>query len=336
LVAGAPYPKLELHVHLEATVQPATLLEIARRNDRPLPADTVEGIRELYRYRDFAHFIEVWVLTTNALRTADDFRQITVDYAREARRHGAVYVEGIFSPIERVQRGVRWDDLFCGYCDGAQQAYEEHGVVVRLAPDVTRRFELDGALELVRYAARYRERGVVGIGLGGEEALYAPEPFAPVFREAKEAGLASLPHAGETAGPESIRGALDALGADRIRHGIRAVEDPELLTELAERGIVLDVTPVSNLRTGVVAHLDRHPLRELLAAGVRCSVSTDDPVMFDTDLSREHEVARRLGATPRQLFEDALAGAACDETTARALRAHGESYPWDSPPLVPR
>src|SRR5206468_2000115 len=154
---ASSYPKIELHVHLEATIAPQTLLEIARRNDYALPATTVEGLAELYRYRDFDHFIEVWILTTNALRHYDDFRQVVVDYADQAKRHGAVYIEGIFSPIERAWRGVDWDELFSGYCDGAEEARERHGVEVRLTPDITRSAPLDDALEAVRYATRYRD-----------------------------------------------------------------------------------------------------------------------------------------------------------------------------------
>ena len=322
------FPKIELHVHLEATVQPHTLLEIARRNGERLPAETVEGLRELYRYRDFDHFIEVWILTTNCLRTDADFRQVVVDYAEEARRHGAVYLEAIFSPIERTWRGVRWDEIFSGYCDGAQAARELHGVEVRLTPDITRSAPLDDALELVRHAARYRDRGVVGVGLGGEEAKYPPGPFAPAFREAREAGLGSVPHAGEVAGVESIRGALDLLGADRIRHGIRAVDDPALVDELADRGLVLDLTPISNVRTGAVSALEQHPLPSLVAAGVRCSISTDDPVMFDTDLTREYEAACSFGIEPRAFYEAALAGVLCDEPTHERLRAIGEACAW--------
>jgi aminodeoxyfutalosine deaminase len=325
-----PFPKIELHVHLEATVRPETLLEIARRNGFPLPADTPEGIRELYRYRDFDHFIEVWILTTNALRTADDFRRVVVDYAQEAARHGAVYLEGIFSPIERTWRGVGWDEIFSGYCDGAQEARELHGVEVRLTPDITRGAEPRDGVELVGYAARYRDRGIVGVGLGGEEALHPPEKFVEAFRLAREQGLGSVPHAGEVVGPASIRGAMDVLGADRIRHGIRAVEDASLLRELAERRIVLDVTPLSNVRTGVVRSLDEHPLPDLVAAGIPCTVSTDDPEMFDTDLTREYEAATALGLHPRALYEAAVEGALCDETTRARLRRVGEAYDWDA------
>ena len=256
------FPKIELHVHLEGTVRAGTLLQIAGRNNVPLPADSVAGLARLYRYQDFAHFLEVWVLTTGALRTERDFRQVVVDYAAEAASHGAVYVEGIFTPAEPAGRGCDWDEVFTGYCDGARQAAEQHGVHVRLTPDIARSYPLEAAELTARYAVAYRDRGVVGIGLGGPEAEYPPEPFARAFRIAREAGLASVPHAGEAAGPASVRGALDGLGADRIRHGIRAAEDPGLLRELAARGVVLDVCPISNLRTGVIGSLAEHPLPE--------------------------------------------------------------------------
>jgi aminodeoxyfutalosine deaminase len=313
-------PKIELHVHLEGTVRPETLLEIAQRNGYPLPADTVEGLSSLYDYRDFEHFIEVWILTTNALQRAEDFEQVVVDYAEEAARHGAVYVEAIFSPAERIRHGVGWDEIFSGYCDGAQAARELHGVEVRLTPDIYRGAPLEKAETLVRHAGAYRERGVVGVGLGGLEAQFPPEPYAPVFELARDLGLGSVPHAGEHAGPASIRGALDALGAVRIRHGIRAIEDPALVADLAGRGVVLDVCPISNVRTGAVPSLEEHPLPLLADVGVLCSVSTDDPAMFDTDLTREYEAAASLGLDPALLYEAGLAGALCDEETRERLR----------------
>jgi aminodeoxyfutalosine deaminase len=322
------FPKIELHVHLEGTVRPATLLEIARRNDYPLPGETEEEIAALYEFRDFAHFIEVWILTTNALQTADDFRQVVVDYAAEAAAHGAVYLEGIFSPAERARRGVRWEDMFEGYCDGADEARERHGVEVRLTPDITRGFTLEEAEETVRWAARYCGRGVLGVGLGGLEAEFPPEPYAATFERARGEGLASVPHAGEVAGPASVRGALDALGAVRVRHGIRAVEDDALVDELRDRGLVLDVCPVSNLRTGAVASLGEHPVRRLVTAGVRCSVSTDDPAMFDTDLTRDYEAASSLGLSPDAAYESGLRGALCDDATKARLREIGETFGW--------
>ena len=323
-----PYPKIELHVHLEGTVRAPTLLEIARRNDYPLPADTVEGLTELYRFRDFRHFIEVWILTTNALQRAEDFRQVVVDYAAEAAAHGAVYFEGIFSPAERVRRGCDWQEIYEGFCDGADAARELHGVEIRLTPDIPRGFTMDEARETVEWAARFRDRGVVGVGLGGLEAEYPPEPYAEVFALAKSLGLGSVPHAGEVAGAASVRGALEALGADRLRHGIRAEEDPGLVRELAGRGTVLDVCPLSNLRTGAVPSLAEHPLPRLVAAGVLCSISTDDPAMFDTDLSRDYEAAVSFGLEPRSFYEAGVAGALCDEATRTRLRTVGEAFDW--------
>jgi aminodeoxyfutalosine deaminase len=321
----APEPKIELHVHLEGTVRSDTLRAIAERNDYALPDD----LESLYRFRDFAHFIEVWILTTNALRTEADFRQVVVDYAEEAATHGAVYLEGIFSPAERVARGVGWDEIFSGYCDGAEEARERHGVEVRLTPDIYRGATAEQAEQVVRYSAKYRDRGIVAVGLGGLEAEFPPEPYAPAFALARSLGLASVPHAGEAAGASSVRGALEGLGADRIRHGVRAVEDAGLVAELADRGTVLDVCPLSNLRTGVVRSLEEHPLPRLVAAGVPCSISTDDPAMFDTDLTRDYEAAATLGVSPRAAFAAGVAGALCDEDTRARLRQVGDSHQWD-------
>jgi aminodeoxyfutalosine deaminase len=319
------FPKIELHVHLEGTVRPDTLRAIAKRNNYALPDD----LESLYRFRDFAHFIEVWILTTNALQTADDFRQVVTDYAAEAASHGCVYLEGIFSPAERVRRGCAWDEIYEGVCNGAQEARERHGVEVRLTPDIPRGFTQEEARATVEWAARFRDRGVVGVGLGGLEAEFPPEPYEPAFTLAHSLGLGAVPHAGEAAGAASVRGALEELGADRIRHGIRSIEDPGLVAEIAGRGIVLDVCPLSNLRTGVVRSLDEHPLPQLVAAGVRCSISTDDPAMFETDLTRDYEAAASLGLSPRAAYEAGVAGALCDEVTRARLRHIGGAFSWD-------
>jgi aminodeoxyfutalosine deaminase len=253
-----------------------------------------------------------------------------VDYAAEAASHGAVYIEAIFSPAERVRRGVGWDEIFSGYCDGAQEARELHAVEIRLTPDVVRGFPLDEAEQVVRYSSKYRERGIVGVGLGGLEADFPPEPYEPVFALARDEGLASVPHAGEVAGPPSMRGALEQLGAHRLRHGIRAVEDPGLLREIAERRVVLDVCPISNLRTRAVSSLEEHPLPQLVAAGALCSISTDDPAMFGTDLAQDYDAATSLGLDPRDFFAAGLEGALCDDATKSRVRAVGDTYHWDA------
>src|SRR6266508_1405472 len=289
-------PRIELHLHLEGSIRPATLLEIAGRNGEALPADTVEGLTRLYEFTDFRHFIEVWVLTTNCLRTAEDFRRVVVDYAAEAASFGAVYVEGIFSPCERVQRGVGWQEIFEGYTDGAIAAAEEHGVTVRFTPDLYRGVPVELAEECARMAVRYRERGVVGLGLGGIEGARPVSEYAKAFAIARDGGLAAVPHAGEA-------------------------EDAALLAEIVDRGLVLDVCPTSNLRTGMVSTLDSHPLPALRAAGIPCTINTDDPAMFGTDLGREYEIAASLGVSAEEAYAAGLAGALCDEPTRARLGA---------------
>jgi aminodeoxyfutalosine deaminase len=199
---------------------------------------------------------------------------------------------------------------------------------VRLTPDIIRGYPLEDGEETVRYAAKYRDRGIVGVGLGGLEAEYPPEPYEPAFDLARELGLASVPHAGEVAGPPSVRGALDKLGAVRLRHGIRAADDPGLVREIADRRVVLDVCPISNLRTRAVASLDEHPLPKLLAAGAVCSISTDDPAMFGTDLSRDYQAAAELGLDPRDAYDAGLEGALCDEPTKNRLTEIRDSFDW--------
>jgi len=331
----AAYPKIELHVHLEGAVSPELLFAAARRNGCALPFDTVEALRDFMRFRDFDHFIEAWLATTTVLRSAEDYRELVLDYARRAQAHGAAYVEGIFSPTERLPLGVSLEENFEGFCDGVEAAREQLGIEVRLTPDITRFVELEVACELAEWCVRYRDRGIVGLGLGGPEVGYPPEPYARAFEIAHAGGIASVPHAGETEGPSSIRGALDALHADRIRHGVRAVEDPGLLRELADRRIVLDVCVISNVCLGVAPSVAAHPLPALLAAGIPCTVNTDDPTFFDCELDAEHAAARSLGADPRALFEAGIAGALCEEATKDALRAIGAAHDWSAAAGVP-
>ena len=322
------YPKIELHVHLEGAVSPELLFAAARRNGCTLPFDSTEALADYMRFRDFDHFIEAWLATTTVLRTADDYRELVLDYARRAQAQGAVYVEGIFSPTDRLALGVSMEENFEGFCDGIQAAREELGVEMRLTPDITRFVDLDVACETAEWAVRYRDRGIVGLGLGGPEVGYPPEPYERAFAIAREGGIASVPHAGETEGPRSIRGALDALRADRIRHGVRAVDDPGLLSELADRQLVLDVCVLSNVRLSVVPSVEAHQLPQLIEAGIPFTVNTDDPTFFSCE--SEHAAARSLGADPRALFDAGVAGALCDATTKERLRAVADAYDWDA------
>jgi aminodeoxyfutalosine deaminase len=330
-----PYPKVELHVHLEATVRPSRLLEIARRNDVALPAADEEGMAELQRFSDFEHFVQVWVATSAALRRERDFHQVVVDYAGEAAAQGCMYIEAIFSPAEPVRRGTSWQEVFEGYCSGGQEAEERFGIEVRFTPDITRDFPAEVSETLVSWALKYRDRGVVGIGLGGDEQRHPPEGFARPFALAREGGLKAAPHAGETAGPDSVRTALEVLGAQRLRHGVRAAEDAGLLAEIAARGVTCDVALTSNILLGVVPALSQHPLRRMLAAGVPCSVSTDDPALMGIDLECECAAAVRLGHTPVEMYRQGVAGAFCDEAVKARLRKREQAFDWAAVPTDP-
>ncbi|HEY4280905.1 MAG TPA: adenosine deaminase [Conexibacter sp.] len=324
----ANYPKIELHVHLEGAVSPEALLAAAKRNGFQLPVATVEELGEFMRFRDFDHFIEAWFATTPALQTEQDYTELVLDYARRAQAQGAVYLEAIFSPVDKLDQGISFDTVFTGFTDGVQAAREQLGLEIRLTPDITRGADIETAKRTAEYAVRFKDRGIVALGLGGLEAQFPPEPYAPAFEIARAGGLGSVPHAGEVAGPASIRGALDALHADRIRHGVRAVEDPALLSELADRQLVLDVCVVSNARLSVVDRIEDHQLPQLLAAGIQCTVNTDDPTFFAVELDAEHAAARSLGADPRALFDAGVAGALCGEATKAALRATADAYDW--------
>lgn len=329
------YPKIELHVHLEGSVSPAALIAAADRNGCTLPVRDEGELRQFMAFRDFGHFIEAWFATTTVLRTERDYRELVVDYARRAAARRVVYIEGIFSPTDKLPLGVDLDAVFSGFCDGAQAAFEETGVEVRLTPDITRGVDVEVAEKTARVAVGYRDRGIVALGLGGAEALYPPEPYARAFAIAREGGLGSVPHAGETAGPASVRGALDALGADRIRHGVRSVEDEALLAELADRGIVCDVCVLSNVCLSVVGSVEEHPLPKMLEAGVSCTVNTDDPTFFGCELEDEHRAALSLGASPRDLYGAGVAGALCEDAVRQRLRAIGQDHSWPEPAPAP-
>lgn len=285
-------PKAELHVHLEGAIAPATALTLARRNGIDLPADDEAGLRAWFVYRDFDHFLTIIRAIARCLRTADDFEQVTYELAADLARQRVRYAEVALSPSLHELRGVPFDTYFAGLTRGRARARADFGVELAWIFSIVRRWE-DPAQ--TRAQADYtlatalagRDDGVVALGLAAAEAGAPPEPFAPWFARARAAGLHSAPHAGETAGPASIWGAIRALGAERLAHGVRAIEDPALVEYLAAHDIALDVAPTSNIRLGVYPDHRAHPLPALHAAGVTLTINTDDPPLFNTTLDDE-------------------------------------------------
>lgn len=282
-------PKVDLHVHLEGSMRPNTVVELAERYGVELP----EGLRDgRYDFRDFRHFIDEWVAGLACLREPQDFHRIALEFCEDEAAQGVRYAEVSFSLPDHAERFDDWDGPMRGVLEGLAEG-ERFGISCRVYVDVVRGIGMAVSRRAMETAAAYVEDGVIGIGLGGEER-FPPEPYAEIFREGRARGLRSIPHAGETHGPASIRGAMEALGAERIGHGIRILEDLELVAEVRARGIGLDVCPTSNVMTRSVPSMVEHPLGAMLNAGLRCTLASDDPSMFHSGLAAEYETCRRV------------------------------------------
>jgi aminodeoxyfutalosine deaminase len=289
-------PKAELHVHLEGAIQPATVLALAHRNHIPLPVQTIEGMQQLFVFRDFPHFIEVYVMITRCLKSAADYEQVAYEFGTTMADQRVRYAEVTFSPCtHNYLMGVPFETYFTGLTRGRERAKRDFGVEINWIFDIVRDVASGaGISERADYttavAIEGKNDGVIALGLGGTEVDHPPEWFARWFDKARAAGLHSVPHAGETVGPASIWGAIQALGAERIGHGVRAIEDPRLVAYLAEKQIPLEVSPTSNLRLGIYPDIASHPLPLLHAAGVPLTVNSDDPSLFNTTLTHELEL----------------------------------------------
>ena len=284
-------PKCELHVHLEGSIRPATLIEIADRHGAALPSGL---IGKAYTFTHFQEFVDNYVAVCRCLQDEEDFARIAYELCADEAAQGARYAEVTFTPVvHAVRLDNRWDMPIAAVLEGLARGEADFGIRCRLVLDHARTFPTEMADQTLRAAIRHRDRGVVALGLGGDEAI-APERFGRVFTEAVDSGLHSVPHAGEMAGPASIRGAIRALHAERIGHGIRVLEDPELVVEARHRGIAFEVCPTSNVATGAVYSLAQHPLPDLLAAGLTVTLGSDDPAMFSSPLAGEYEIARRV------------------------------------------
>jgi adenosine deaminase len=287
-------PKAELHVHLEGAIRPSVLIELARRNGVELPAADEAGLKRWFRFRDFEHFVEVYLTCSRSLRQPEDFKLLAGDFLAEQAMQNVIYSEVHFTISTHLANGANGGEVLDALAEAIVEGERRFGVIMRLIPDVVRNVGSAAADQTLEWALAGRGRGVVALGLSGSEARFANEPFRRHFEAAGEAGLHRVAHAGEHAGPESIRSVLEVCGAERIGHGVRAVEDPALVGELRDRRIPLEICPSSNLCLGVVHDLAQHPFDTLYRAGVRVSVSTDDPAFFNTNLTREY---LRLGQT---------------------------------------
>ncbi|MEU9232719.1 adenosine deaminase [Streptomyces subrutilus] len=290
----AGLPKAELHVHHVGSASPRIVAELAARHpDSKVPTDP-EALADYFTFTDFAHFIEVYLSVVDLVRTPDDVRHLTFEVARDMARQNIRYAELTITPYSSTRRGIEEKAFMEAIEDARKAAETELGVILRWCFDIPGEAGLEAAAETARLAVDLRPEGLVSFGLGGPE-IGVPRPqFKPYFDRARAAGLHSVPHAGETTGPETVWDAIRELGAERIGHGTSSTQDPELLAYLAEHRIALEVCPTSNIATRAVTDLDLHPVKEMVAAGVLVTINSDDPPMFGSDLNNEYAVAARL------------------------------------------
>jgi aminodeoxyfutalosine deaminase len=290
----AGLPKSELHVHHVGSASPRIVSELAERHPGTVPSDP-EALRAFFEFRDFAHFVEVYLAVVALIRTPEDIRYLTYEIAREmAEGQSLRYAELTCTPYTSVLAGVPIEAYTEAIEDARVAAERDFGLVLRWIYDIPGEFGVPSADATLGYALDHRPEGLVAFGLGGPEAGVPRPQFEPHFAAARAAGLHSVPHAGETTGPETVWDAIRLLGAERIGHGTSSAADPVLLAHLAEHGIPLEVCPSSNVATRAVATLAEHPLPAFVEAGVTVTINSDDPPMFSTSLNQEYEIAADL------------------------------------------
>lgn len=321
----AAIPKAELHLHLEGAAGPDLVRRLATRNKMTLPDTLFNGDGE-FDWSDFLHFLEVFDVASSVIKTPQDYRDLTYEYLMASAAEGGIYAELMSSPDHAALAGMSYTDHLEGIAQGIVDAKADSGIEARIIVTCVRHFGVDRAMTVVHEAVANPHELVTGFGMGGDEVGFPPGQFADVFRIAREeAGLECNAHAGEFSGPDSIRDALTSLKVGRLGHGVRSIEDPSLVSELADLGTVLEVCPISNIATGVFSGFDAHSLPKLMAAGVRCTLSSDDPPYFGSSIGREYANAKAVfGFDDDTLIgftRTSLEAAFVDEPTRTALLA---------------
>ena len=331
----AGLPKAELHVHQVGSASPTAVAELAERHPGVVPSDP-DALARFFEFRDFAHFVEVYLAVVDLIRTPDDVRLLTYEVAREmAVGQQLRYAELTCTPYTSVQphvegKGMPIEAYSEAIEDARMAAERDFGIQLRWIYDIPGESGIPAADATLDYALNHPTDGLVAFGLGGPEIGLPRPQFQPHFDAARAAGLHSVPHAGETTGPQTVWDALNLLGAERIGHGTSAAQDPALLAHLAATGIPLEVCPSSNIATRAVDSLPEHPIRQFRELGVVVTVNSDDPPMFGTTLNREYEIAADLldldEGGVRELAKTAVGAAFADDATKKALCAEIDAY----------
>ncbi|HJW91437.1 MAG TPA: adenosine deaminase [Anaerolineales bacterium] len=298
-------PKTELHCHLEGSIQPSTLLKLAARHGIELPFSDEEGARKFYEFTSLNQFLEIFTLACSTLRTAEDFETITLDLGADAARQVIPYREVFFTYAYHDRRGIPWDEVVRGIAAGREKARKEYNVDMWFIADLDRTIDPQDGVRTVEMAYASRDlAGIIGVGLDSQEIGYPAKRQQPAFQRAKVLGLHRVAHAGEDVGPESVWDAIESLDVERVDHGVRSIDDPELVKFLAEKQIPLTVCPLSNVELKVYPNLAAHPVKRLFDAGVLVTLNSDDPPMFHCDvLDNYFAVAETFNLTRDEIVQ---------------------------------
>lgn len=297
-------PKAELHVHLEGSMQPRTLLQLARRHHVALPADDLEGVRRWYQFRDFDHFIQIYMVISSCLRTAEDIELLAREFLEEQARQNIRYTEVTFTPYNQFfNNGLGFDEQLEAVNRARTWAEQALGVRMAVIMDIPRAIPPAEGDRIAGWAERGYGNGIIALGLGGPEIGNPPEKYTHAFARMRAAGIPCILHAGETEGPKSIWSALQVADSKRIGHGVRAIEDESLVAFLRERQIPLEVCPSSNICLKVFPSLAEHSLPRLMDAGLYITINSDDPPMFNTTLTDEYLLGHRTWGWDRGQIE---------------------------------
>ncbi len=316
-------PKVELHCHFEGTITPDLMCRMARRNGLDVPAKLIDE-EGGYVWSSFLEFLTAYDGASSVIRTAQDYRDIAYEYLTSAAREGAIYVEMFTSPDHASEIGIGYVEMNAAIAAGIDDAEHDSGIIGRMIATCVRHLGPERALAVAEQVANNPHRYVVGFGMGGDEGQYTPIDFAPAYDVVFEAGLSCTVHAGEVQGAHSVEDALDALPVVRIGHGVRSIEDPELVARLVEEEITLEVCPGSNLALGLFESAVDHPLKGLMNAGCKITLGSDDPPFFRTTIGCEYDLAANTfglsEADLRTFTKSGIEAAFADEDIKSILR----------------
>ena len=314
-------PKAEIHIHLEATITPDLCRKFAQRNNVNLPND-IFGNKYAYEWTDFYDFIKKYDLVTSVIHTPEDYRELTYIYLQECAANNVLYVEAMISSTHAKLKGMTYDSFLQGVYDASQQAEKDFGIVSRFIMNGIRHLGPDSVQSTAKEVLTNPHPCLVGFGLAGDELNFPPTLFTKTFDMIKEANFPITIHAGEWDGPENIRNAMNLLHPTRLGHGVRSIEDPDLVNEIIKRDIVLEICPTSNIATKIYKDYKSHPVKKLFEAGVKITVNSDDPPFFNASIQGEYEVMANLGFSEKELISltrNAIDFSFCDQSTKEKL-----------------